>query len=176
MGPAGAMLAGICLVSARSRGKMTAGAFCDVSRRVARSHGNRHISVRDGQIHDAGSWLYAWLTAARTEVVYVGGTGLPPVVRASLHLYHDDTSVARIAHRYPQATTEPVEVLAFRLPDDVDRHEAKAEIIRQLHALGTLSTDYVGDRPDRGKASEQVQKRVAEVVRQLVPATTCGGR
>ena len=47
-----------------------------------------------------------------------------------------DPSIARVANLYPAAATQPLDVLAFRLPDSVDRHEAKAELIRQLHNLG----------------------------------------
>lgn len=123
-----------------------------------------HISVRDGEIQDAGSWLYAWLPVGRSEVVYVGGTGLPPVVRAWLHLHHDDPSVARMAHRYPEAATQPMEVIAFRLPESIDRREAKEELIRQLHKLGKLAADYVGEQPDEAIASDQLRDSVGAIV------------
>ena len=127
-----------------------------------------HISVRGGVIQDAGSWLYAWLPAGRSDVVYVGGTGLPPVVRAWLHLHHDDPTVARVAHRYPEAATEPMEVIAFRLPEHVDRREAKAELIRQLHSRGKLAADYVGDQPDQGTAPAGLRDTIGAIVNRLV--------
>lgn len=128
------------------------------------------ISVHDGEIQNAGSWLYAWRLVGRTEVVYVGGTGLPPDVRAWLHLHHDDPSVARIAHRYPAAATEPMEVIAFRLPESVHRSEAKAELIRQLQIHGKLAADYVGDQPDEAAPSDQLRDTVGTIVNHLIHA------
>jgi hypothetical protein len=127
-----------------------------------------HISVREGEIQDAGSWLYVWVPTGRPEVIYVGGTGLPPVLRAWLHLHHDDPSVARIADRYPGAATESLEVVACRLPDDLDRPTAKAELISQLHQRQLLAADYVGDPPGGSEVSERVRRCVEAVVDHVV--------
>lgn len=126
-----------------------------------------HLSVRDGAIHDAGSWLYVWVPTGRGDVVYVGGTSLPPAVRTWLHLNHEDPAIARVAHRYPGAATESLEVLACRLPDEVDRREAKAELIRRLHDLELLAAGYVGDPAEPGEAPDPVRLSVDAVVAHL---------
>jgi hypothetical protein len=69
-----------------------------------------------------------------------------------------------IAHRYPGVATEPVEVIAFRLPESVDRREVKAKRIRQLHSLGKLATQYVGDQPDGAAASDPLRNTVGALV------------
>src|SRR6185312_6057985 len=100
-----------------------------------------HVRMVKGAVHDAGSWLYVWIPTARTEVVYVGGTGLHPLIRAWLHLHGEDPAVARVAHRYPAALSDSREVLAFRLADGVDRPSAKAELIRQLHSRSLCESE-----------------------------------
>ncbi len=61
-----------------------------------------------------------------------------------------------------------MDVIAFRLPDIVDRAQAKAELIRQLHSLGKLADDYVGDEPDDAKPSDELRETVGSIVRELV--------
>jgi hypothetical protein len=126
------------------------------------------ISFRDGQVHDARSWLYVWWSVTRAEVVCVGATGLPPVLRAWLHLHDDDPEVARMADRYPEALTEPLEVIAFRLPDELARPAAKAELIRRLDRNRLLGRGYVGDKPGQTEATDHLGTIVNEMVEYVV--------
>jgi hypothetical protein len=105
------------------------------------------LRIRDGAIEDAGSWLYAWVPEGGAGVVYVGGTGMPPALRSWLHLHGEEAGVARLVHRRPGAGAESFDVLAFRLPDDLDRSAAKRELVRQLAARSLLAPDFVGDDP-----------------------------
>ena len=126
-----------------------------------------HLEIRDGQVQDAGSWLYVWRPYGAPGIVYVGATGLPPAVRSWLHLHHEDPSVARVGHRHPGALTEPLEVLEFRLPDALDRSAAKAELVRRLAARGDLGESYVGDAPEPGGPADDVRRAVDEVLDRL---------
>ena len=125
------------------------------------------FGIHQGVIEEAAeSWLYVWTLTETTGVVYVGGTGLPPHLRTWLHLHSDDPDVARIAHRYPEALFTSFEVIAGRLPDELDRASSKEELIRHLHAQSLLDERYVGDPPVPGGGDE----RVVEAVRPLVEA------
>jgi hypothetical protein len=125
------------------------------------------VSIRDGEVHDAGSWLYIWVPTGRAEVLYVGGTGLPPALRTWLHLHHEDPAIARVAQRYPAAATKSLEIIAFRLPETVDRPSAKAELIRQLHDQELLAPEYVGDPLSRVDVPDQVRSLVRTMVSHL---------
>jgi len=127
------------------------------------------VSVRDGVIQDAGSWLYVWRRDVDGDVVYVGATGMVPAVRTWLHLQGDTPSVARVRNRYEGALTEALEVIAFRLPGDVARREAKIELVRQLSDGGLLSDVYVGDPPERpgAETTPGVQQVVTEIMTQI---------
>jgi hypothetical protein len=61
-----------------------------------------------------------------------------------------------------------MDVIVFRLDDGVDRGEAKAELIRQLHSAGMLAADYVGDQPDQASASDQLGDIAGAIVGHLV--------
>lgn len=104
--------------------------------------------VQDGELVDAGSWVYVWLRAAQERrVIYVGGTGLQPATRVWLHLHHGDPEIGRVAAAYPAAggnLREPLEVLAFGLPDGVPRRDVRDAVIRRLAAAGMLSDHYCG--------------------------------
>lgn len=94
-----------------------------------------------------GSWLYVWMTATDRRVICVGGTGLPPEVRAWLHLKDPHPDIGRIAARYPAVATTDIDVLARRLAEKTSRPKAKAMLIRRLSKAGLLAVDYVGDHP-----------------------------
>lgn len=110
------------------------------------SRGNL-ISVRGGDLADVGSWLYVWVTTRNGQVVYVGGTGLPPAVRTWLHLHDPAPEIGRVCARYPGAATEPLDVLVLRLPDAARRPPAKAALVQRLAVADLLADDYVGDAP-----------------------------
>lgn len=106
------------------------------------------VRIRDGELVEDGSWVYVWLRQAEQQpVIYVGGTGLPPVVRAWLHLHHDDPEIGRIASAYPAAggdIGEMLDVYAFRIPDGVPRRAVRDAVIRRLAAANELSSHYCG--------------------------------
>ena len=106
------------------------------------------LRVRRGELEGAGSWIYAWLRCeGDRKVVYVGSTGLHPATRAWLHLNDPDPAIGRVAARLPGVATEPLDVLALRLPPHVSRQDAKAALIERLAELDLLSPDYAGDSP-----------------------------
>lgn len=106
------------------------------------------LHIRAGEIADSGSWIYAWRrVAGDRRVIYVGATGLPPAVRAWLHLHDADPDVGRVAARYPAAADEPLDVVGVRVPDGSARQELKAVAVARLAEAGLLSADYVGDAP-----------------------------
>ncbi len=123
-----------------------------------------HLSVRDGEIDDAGSWLYVWALTGRAAVIYVGATSLPPALRAWLHLHHSEPSVARIADRFAGALAESFEVIACTIPGDLPRREAKAELISQLDRRHMLAEGYLGDPPDQLPRSEHIRRCIHAVV------------
>lgn len=125
------------------------------------------VQVRQGEIVDAGSWLYVWRRASDGAVVYVGSTAVPPAVRTFLHL-HGDPEVARVRHRYDGAMHEAFDVIAFRLPDHVPRSDAKEEPIRQLVDAEMLTDTYVGDLPPTPSAGDgDQQSAVMPIIRHL---------
>lgn len=128
------------------------------------------VQVRRGEIRGAGSWVYVWRRASDGRVIYVGGTGLPPIVRTWLHLHGDDPEVARVRDRYDGAMQDALDVVAFRLPDDVARRDAKEDLIRQLADADMLAETYVGDPPqarNAGRADEE-ESVASPMVRHLI--------
>jgi hypothetical protein len=106
------------------------------------------LQVRDGELVGVGHWIYVWLRpGADRPVVYVGSTGVPPVVRVWLHLNDTDPDIGRLKARYPDAAHEPLDVLAFPVADRLDRAAVKSALVDRLEARGLLSERYVGDQP-----------------------------
>lgn len=93
----------------------------------------QRFPVHAGVFDDDGSWVYVWRTA-EGEVAYVGATGMPPKVRAWLHLHHDDPNVGRIRARHPEVTHDRVEVVAFEVADGISRQHVKAALTAILAA------------------------------------------
>jgi len=121
--------------------------------------------VRDGEIADAGSWVYAWLrVGGDRRVLYVGATGLPPGTRAWLHLHDPNPGIGRIAARYPAASDEPLDVVAVRVSEGASRQEVKSLLTARLAEEGLLSKDYVGDPPEDAVASASPDARQVERV------------
>jgi RimJ/RimL family protein N-acetyltransferase len=125
------------------------------------------LSVRDGEIEGAGSWVYAWL--AREGVVYVGATGLHPATRTWLHLHDPDPNVGRVLARYPGATSDDLEVVALRVPDGADRQEVRRSATAVLAERGLLAVGYVGDAPGGSTTSPEAERLAAAVAERHTP-------
>lgn len=121
------------------------------------------LRVRAGEIATPG-WVYAWVSVPAGDVVYVGATRLPPQVRTWLHLHDVDPAVARVASRYPSAAQEELDVLAFPVPDHLDRAAVKQAVVTELHDRGLLGERYVGDAPIAHRADEDVMTSAVHVV------------
>jgi hypothetical protein len=117
------------------------------------------LHVRGGEIGNEQAWIYAWLRLTPTRpVIYVGATGLNPALRAWLHLHDGDPEVGRVAANYAAADTEPLDVVAVRLPPDVPRQRAKQAAIDAVARRGLLADAYFGNDP----AAEEFTHAVAE--------------
>ncbi len=97
--------------------------------------------IRDGVLADEGSWLYVWRRPDTGEIVYVGTTGLPPVVRAWLHINDNDPSIGRIRAVQPDALSGDIVVHAFRVRPDLDRRDVKRALLRLLDGESRGETD-----------------------------------
>ncbi|RIQ36711.1 hypothetical protein [Jiangella rhizosphaerae] len=127
------------------------------------------LQVRNGDLVGVGSWVYVWLRpGADRPVVYVGSTGVPPVVRTWLHLHDADPDVGRLKARYPDVTHDALDVLAFSVADRLDRAAVKAALVDRLETRGLLSERYVGDPPGLLTANGTVGPAVEWMVGQVV--------
>jgi hypothetical protein len=124
------------------------------------------LRVRDGEVADGGSWVYAWLKADQSPqpVVFVGGTGLPPVVRFWLHLHDPDPDIGRMAAGYAELARQPLDVLAFAVPPELARPAVRDAVIARLLDRGLLAEDYVGFPPGTDPAGREVDEVVDRVV------------
>ena len=103
------------------------------------------LRVRDGELIDQGSWVYAWLAA--DGVVYVGGTGLHPATRTWLHLHDENPEVGRMRARYAALPDEALDVVVMELGAHVDRQVVRHGSVRRLEGRGLLSPRHVCDPP-----------------------------
>ncbi len=134
------------------------------------------LQVRDGELVGVGSWVYVWLRpGADRPVVYVGSTGVPPVVRIWLHLHDTDPDIGRLLARYPDVAHDPLDVLAFQVPAQLDRAAVKAGLVDRLETRGLLSERYVGDPPGLLTANGAVGPAVEWMVAQVVAHNGSGG-
>lgn len=134
------------------------------------------LQVRDGELVGVGSWVYVWLRpGADRPVVYVGSTGVPPVVRIWLHLHDTDPDIGRLLARYPDVAHDPLDVLAFQVPARLDRAAVKAGLVDRLETRGLLSERYVGDPPGLLTANGAVGPAVEWMVAQVVAHNGPGG-
>jgi len=102
------------------------------------------LRVRDGELADAGSWVYVWIDEAAL-VVYVGATGLDPQTRAWLHLHHDDPEIGRMAARFSRLPTSELDVLAMSVPEAVSRADVRDLLGARLAEEGLLADDAITD-------------------------------
>lgn len=114
----------------------------------------QRIHVHRGVFDDDGAWVYVWRTT-EGEILYVGATGIPPRVRAWLHVNDDDPAVGRIRAQHPQILDVSVDVLAFRLGPGSNRQQVK----RALTAL------LAGEEPDADTPVDAVEAAVAVAAR-----------
>jgi hypothetical protein len=127
------------------------------------------LQVRDGELVGIGSWVYVWLRAGQDRpVVYVGSTGVPPVVRTWLHLHDADPDIGRIVARYPQVSSEPLDVLAFSVPAPLSRTSVKSALIDRLESRHLLSERYVGDQAELLATHSGAEPTVTWMVEQVV--------
>lgn len=95
---------------------------------------DRSLKVVDGELDDAGSWVYAWV--AEEGVHYVGATGLSPTVRTWLHLHDERPGIGRVRAQQPDALVGRTEVRAFRLAEELDRERVKQAVLARLEDAG----------------------------------------
>ena len=94
----------------------------------------------------------------RDGVVYVGATTLHPATRTWLHLHDEDPNVGRMRARYPELADEELDVLAFELPDGVDRQQVRHGAVARLAERGLLSDRHVCDPPREAEPSAETQR------------------
>ncbi|TWP36072.1 hypothetical protein [Leekyejoonella antrihumi] len=126
------------------------------------------IEVRDGTIDMSESWVYVWRSRSQpgSPIVYVGSTGMPPVLRTWLHLNHEDPDVGRVGQGYPDINEESLTVLAFRLDNDVDRQTVKHALIAALARDGRLGQTYIGPRSE----DVRMERKEAAVTGEILAA------
>ena len=116
------------------------------------------LRVRDGKL-EGEPWVYAWIGA--DGVVYVGATTLHPATRTWLHLHDDDPDIGRMRARYPELAGEELDVIARRLPPDVDRQRVRHGSVAQLAERGLLSDRHVCDQPLPAEPTAEADELVA---------------
>ncbi|SDQ05353.1 hypothetical protein [Microbacterium sp. cf332] len=92
----------------------------------------RVVAVRRGRVQPSGSWVYAWIDVASSEVTYVGATGFDPELRAHLHLDSDDPNIGRVRAEVGAFAERDFDVVAFALPPDIDRAHARRVLAARL--------------------------------------------
>jgi hypothetical protein len=122
------------------------------------------LRVRAGEL-EGEPWVYAWLAAH--GVVYVGATALHPATRTWLHLHDEDPNIGRMRERYSELADEEIDVLALRLPPEVDRQQVRHGAVALLAERGLLSERHVCDPPLPAERTVQADEFAAAVEAQL---------
>jgi hypothetical protein len=122
------------------------------------------LRVRSGELEQE-PWVYAWL--GQEGVVYVGATALHPATRTWLHLHDEDPNVGRMRARYPELANEELEVVAARLPADVDRQQVRHGAVALLAERGLLSERHVCDPQLEAAPHPETDAFVAAVAERL---------
>jgi len=102
------------------------------------------LRVRDGELVEQGSWVYAWV-GLDGAVVYVGATGLDPRTRVWLHIHDDDPDVGRMRARFERLADTPLDVLAMRVPEGVSRADVRDVLGARLGEEGVLGGHAITD-------------------------------
>jgi len=90
------------------------------------------VAVRRGRVQPSGSWIYVWADAATGDITYAGATPYDPALRTHLHLESDDAQLGRVRATVDGYAERDFDVLAFALPADIERAEAKELLKRRL--------------------------------------------
>lgn len=130
---------------------------------------DRVVRVRRGGVVPSGSWLYVWVDVADATIAYVGATGLDPELRTHLHLTSPDPAVARVRNAIPDVMDRDCEVLAFRLPEDVPRAEAKQALLARLAGLGLVAAPGASPIDPMPTAIDPIVDALASYVRTRMP-------
>lgn len=104
----------------------------------------RVVRVESGLVRPLGSWIYVWVDVDERSIVYVGGTGFDPELRAHIHLTSDDPDHGRVRATVPRYDERRFDVLAFPLPEAMERSEAKAALLTALRTRGLFDSDAEG--------------------------------
>jgi hypothetical protein len=102
------------------------------------------VRVREGELVDVGSWVYAWVDDAG-RVVYVGATGLDPRTRVWLHLHDPDPEIGRMSAQFDRLATTSLDVVAMQVPESVARAEVRDALGARLAEDGLLAEDAITD-------------------------------
>lgn len=103
---------------------------------------------------DAG-WVYAW--HADGHVHYIGATWLHPAVRAEAHLHADTDDPRSLALRARAEGGTRFRIVAFAVPDGLDRARLKPALVDACRTSGILAPDAiaaVGVRLDHPTTAE----------------------
>jgi hypothetical protein len=122
------------------------------------------LRVRAGEL-EGEPWVYAWLAAH--GVVYVGATALHPATRTWLHLHDEDPNIGRMRERYSGLADEEIDVLAVRLPPEVDRQRVRHGAVALLAERGLLSERHVCDPPHPAEPTPEAEELVTAVEARL---------
>ena len=119
------------------------------------------VRVRDGELAEAGNWVYAWIDQTGL-VVYVGATGLDPGTRVWLHLHDQDPDVGRMVARFERLAESELDVLAMSVPDEVSRADVRDALGVRLADEGLLAGDAIMDHLQLPLASSPETLELAE--------------
>ena len=103
-------------------------------------------------------------------MIYVGATGLPPAVRAWLHLHDPDPGVGRVRAALTRLGSQlpaSVEVIAFAVPTGVERSQVRDALASAVCTLGYRSEHYIGDEPKAVPAVTKVDTLVETIMRNV---------
>ncbi len=106
--------------------------------------GMRVVRVEGGSVRPLGSWVYVWVDVDERAIVYVGGTGFDPELRAHLHVTSEDPDHGRVRATVPHHDERRFDVLAFPVPDHVERAKAKEALLAALSVRGLFVSDVGG--------------------------------
>lgn len=107
----------------------------------------QRYTVRDGHVAGVAPTVYLW--RREDAVLYVGATWLHPAARVALHLHGPERSRLVGAARECAGISRdgPFEVIAFPVPDSLDRQRLKQGLIAALSAADQLGDAYIGPAP-----------------------------
>jgi hypothetical protein len=92
---------------------------------------------------------------------------LHPATRTWLHLHDEDPNIGRMRERYLELAREELDVLALRLPADVDRQHVRHGAVALLADRGLLSERHVCDPPLPAEPTPQAEELVTAVEERL---------